>query len=174
MGALFPKLDLGSWANRLDEGHMWPNLGKLWWVLRTGSLIWGGGPAVSGNFAIGCRNARGDDNRFGKTWLCTVMVFLNVSRSLRYCYYEETRFILVGIGSWRPFGHIAAPAKFANFVYICITRGKNNHFPLKNGYFSRAYKCKYIQNLRTSQGYIFLILQQFPEPNFSILLILIN
>jgi hypothetical protein len=24
------------------------------------------------------------------------------------------------------------------FVYICITRGENNHFRLKNGYFSRA------------------------------------
>jgi hypothetical protein len=23
--------------------------------------------------------------------------------------------------------------KFAKFVYICITRGKNNHFPLKKG-----------------------------------------
>ena len=55
---------------------------------------------------------------------------------------------------------IYSPVKFANFVYICIKRGKNNHLQLKNGYFSRV-QCKYIQNLRTSQGHIFLILQQF-------------
>ena len=41
-----------------------------------------------------------------------------------------------------------------------IMRGKNNHFRLKNGYFSRTQR-KYIQNLRTSQDYIFLMLQQF-------------
>jgi hypothetical protein len=40
-----------------------------------------------------------------------------------------------------------------------ITRGKNNHFRLKNGYFSRTQR-KYIQNLQTSLGYIFLMLQQ--------------
>ena len=45
-------------------------------------------------------------------------------------------------------------------------RGKNNHFRLKNGYFSRTQR-KYIQNLRTSQGYIFLMLQ----PNFAILML---
>ena len=55
---------------------------------------------------------------------------------------------------------IYSPVKFANFVYIYITRGKNNHLRLKNGYFSLA-QCKYIQHLRTSQGHIFLILQQF-------------
>ena len=41
-----------------------------------------------------------------------------------------------------------------------IMRGKNNLFRLKNDYFPRTQR-KYIQNLRTSQGYIFLMLQQF-------------
>jgi hypothetical protein len=35
-------------------------------------------------------------------------------------------------------GRKYSPVKFANFAYIFITRGKNNHFRLKNGYFSRA------------------------------------
>ena len=34
-----------------------------------------------------------------------------------------------------------SPAKFPNFVYICITRGKSYHFELK---FFRAYKYKCI------------------------------
>ena len=50
-----------------------------------------------------------------------------------------------------------------SFVYICITREKLailRQSQPKNGNFVRAYY-KYIQNLQTSQGYIFRILQHF-------------
>ena len=40
---------------------------------------------------------------------------------------------------------------FGNFVYICITRGKSYHFR----------EDKYIQNLQTSQGYIFRVSTNF-------------
>ena len=54
-------------------------------------------------------------------------------------------------------------AKFANFVYICITLRKSYHFP---GNFSSkmvtiSARSTNIQNLQTSQGYIYPILQHF-------------
>jgi hypothetical protein len=53
-----------------------------------------------------------------------------------------------------------------------IMRCKNSHFRLKNGYFFRTQR-KYMQNSQTSQGYIFLILQQFTTKlcNFSVFLV---
>jgi hypothetical protein len=55
---------------------------------------------------------------------------------------------------------IYSPAKFANFVLICIARGKMHHIWAESGAFSRA-QYKLIQKLQISQGYIFLILQHF-------------
>jgi hypothetical protein len=62
-----------------------------------------------------------------------------------------------------------SPVKFANFVYICITRGKNNHFLLKNGYLSvfnaNIYKiCEFHRS-------IFSSFYNNSQPNFEILLI---
>ena len=51
-------------------------------------------------------------------------------------------------------------AKFTDFVYICITRGKSYYFAAKTVTFS-ARVHKHIQILQTSQGYIFRILQRF-------------
>ena len=56
----------------------------------------------------------------------------------------------------RSFPRIAGSGN--EIVCICITRGKNNHFRL---FFPRVMQLYSLQNLRTSQGYIFFILQQF-------------
>jgi p-aminobenzoyl-glutamate transporter AbgT len=45
-------------------------------------------------------------------------------------------------------------------VYVCITCGNCYHFRLKMVTIS-ARKYKHIQNMQTSQGYIFRILQHF-------------
>ena len=52
--------------------------------------------------------------------------------------------------------------KFARFVlvYVCITRGKNYYFRGKNGFSARNTNI-YIQNLKTSHGYILRSLQNF-------------
>ena len=66
---------------------------------------------------------------------------------------------------------IYSPAKFANFVYICITRGKSYHFELKlpRKWLLNIYKiCK----LRSGPcDHIFRILHNISPPNFAILLI---
>ena len=73
-------------------------------------------------------------------------------------------------------------AKFANFVYICITRGKVTiRVRVRVFVASSAQKCMLtfsVHNtniykiLKTSQRYIFRILRHFAIPNFAILLIL--
>jgi hypothetical protein len=63
-----------------------------------------------------------------------------------------------------------SPVKFANFVYICITRGENNHFWAESGYFYRAYTNIYkICELHRA---IFSSLYNISQPNFAVLLIL--
>jgi hypothetical protein len=48
----------------------------------------------------------------------------------------------------------------SQILYIFVLSAIKITKIIKNGYFSQA-ECKYIQNLGTSQGYIFLILQHF-------------
>jgi hypothetical protein len=61
--------------------------------------------------------------------------------------------------------------KFANFVGICITRGKNNHFRLKNGYFFPARNAN-IYKICELHSAIFSSFYSNSQPNFAILLIL--
>ena len=68
--------------------------------------------------------------------------------------------------------NIYSPVKFANFVYICITHGKITTFGSKMVIFPRVMQIQYIQNLRTSPGYIFSLFYNNSQPNFAFLLIL--
>jgi hypothetical protein len=74
---------------------------------------------------------------------------------------------LLNVVKWRKY----SPVKFANFVYICITRRKNNHFRLKNGYFSRALNAN-IYKICELHSSIFSSFYNNSRPNFAILLIL--
>ena len=61
---------------------------------------------------------------------------------------------------------IYKPAKFANFVHICITRGKLIPQSKKRYQFS-VRNTKSIQNLQTLKGHIFHTLQHFATKLFN-------